>query len=393
MVQMSDLLQTDPIALITYSTRPRGGVAHTIALGEAMHSLGQEVLIVGLGDPDVGFFREVAAPTHIVPAPAVTGGLEAKVDANIDALEVGLGVLAERYPVLHTQDCISARAAARVRDGGARVHVVRTVHHVDDFDTKKLMECQRQAILEPDLVFVVSRAWQENMADEYDVEAAMVSNGVDLARYRSAPDGLVAELRARVGAQERPLLLAVGGIEPRKGTDTLVDALGRLKKYDSSSPVLAVIGGHSFQDHAWYRDRVLASLEGLGLHLGQDIVELGQVPESEMAAWYAAADLLAFPSVKEGFGLAALEAMAAGTPVVTSDLPVFREWIDDEALLVPVGEPEALAEALRRGLHDSEVRAGLIERGHLLAERYSWERSARRHMDLYARLGEAAMTR
>ena len=115
---MPDRFATPPVALVTYSTRPRGGVAHTLALGEAMHALGQDVLIVGLGDPTAGFFRPVQAPTHIVPAPTVTGDLEHKVAANIDALEVGLAQIVSGHPILHTQDCISARAAARVRDAG-----------------------------------------------------------------------------------------------------------------------------------------------------------------------------------------------------------------------------------------------------------------------------------
>lgn len=380
---MTKWREGEPIALITYSTRPRGGVAHTLALGEAMHALGQDVLIVGLGDVDSGFFRPVAAPTHVVQAPIVNGGLEEKVDANIDAMENALTDIARRYCVLHTQDCISARAAARVRDAGAPVIVVRTVHHVDDFDTEKLMDCQRQAILEPDVVFVVSHIWRQNMADEYGVAAHVVPNGVDVQRYRCASPDLVRQLRERTGAAERPLLLAVGGIEPRKGTDTLVESLARLKLDRGSSPVLAVVGGHSFQDHRWYRDKVLGRMNDLGLELGNDVVELGSVLEREMAAWYAAADVLAFPSVKEGFGLAALEAMAAGTPVVTSDLPVFREWIDDEALFVNVGDVDGLAAALATVLDDQVLRTSLIAKGKILADTYSWESSAHTHLAYY----------
>lgn len=376
---------TRTIALVTYSTRPRGGVAHTLALGEALHALGQDVLVVGLGDPDSGFFREVQAPTLIVPAPKVDGGLEVKVDACIDTLEKALDELATRYDVLHTQDCISARAAARVRDKGAALRVVRTVHHVDDFDTERLMECQKAAILEPDSVLVVSEMWQEILRDDYGIVAEVVSNGVDVARYASATPDLVRELRGRVGASERPLMLAVGGIEPRKGTDSLVEALARMKRERVVAPVLAVIGGHSFQDHRWYRDQVLASLDGLGLEFGTDIVEVGSVPEIEMAAWYSAADVLAFPSVKEGFGLAALEAMAAGTAVVTSDLPVFREWIvpGRDALLVEVGDVDGLASALSKVIDDSGLREELVSAGREVAASLSWAASARRHLDLY----------
>ena len=379
-----------PVALITYSTKPRGGVSHTLALGEALHARNHPVLIVGLGDPSAGFFRPVRAPTLIVPAPGTPpgAGLEAKVDANIDALEAALGDVAVRFPILHAQDCISARAAARVRDAGAGVMVVRTVHHVDDFDTEKLMDCQRKAILEPDHVLVVSRMWQRILAEDYGVHPELVGNGVAVGRYRSAVPGLARRMRERV-APAGPLVLSVGGIEPRKGTDTLVRALARLRRAalaDGTPPaVLAVIGGHSFQDHRWYRDKVLAELPGLGLAAGRDIVELGTVPEQEMPAWYAAADVLAFPSTKEGFGLAVLEAMAAGTPVVTSDLPVFSEWLRPgrDALCVPVGDDARLADAIGSVLTQPDLAARLRAAGRAVASQRSWTAEAARHQRLY----------
>lgn len=379
-----------PVALITYSTKPRGGVSHTLALGEGLHARNYPVLIVGLGDPSAGFFRTVRAPTLIVPAPGAPpgGGLEAKVDANIDALEVALGDVAVQFPILHTQDCISARAAARVRNAGGGVMVVRTVHHVDDFDTEKLMDCQRQAILEPDHVLVVSRMWQRILAEDYGVLPELVGNGVTVDRYRSADPGLVRRMRERV-APSGPLVLSVGGIEPRKGTDTLVRALARLRRAaladGTAPPVLVVIGGHSFQDHRWYRDKVLAELPGLGLAAGRDIVELGTVPEHEMPGWYAAADVLAFPSAKEGFGLAVLEAMAAGTPVVTSDLPVFSEWLrpGQDALCAPVGDDARLADAIGRVLTQPDLAARLRAAGRTVAGRHSWTAEAARHQRLY----------
>jgi glycosyltransferase-like protein len=386
-----------PVALITYSTKPRGGVNHTLALGEALHARNHPVLIVGLGDPSAGFFRPVDAPTLIVPAPGAPpgGGLEAKVDANIDALETGLGDVAARFPILHAQDCISARAAARVRVAGAGVTVVRTVHHVDDFHTEKLMDCQRQAILEPDHVLVVSRTWQQILACDYGVHCELVGNGVSADRYRTADPSLARRLRERV-ASSGPLVLSVGGIEPRKGSDALVRALARLRRSALADgtvpPALAVIGGHSFQDHRWYRDEVLAELPGLGLAAGHDVIELGTVPEQEMAAWYAAADVLAFPSTKEGFGLAPLEAMAAGTPVVTSDLPVFREWLrpGQDALCVPVGDDAALADALGRVLSQPALAARLRAAGRAVADRHSWTAEAARHQRLYQRFRTVA---
>ena len=242
-----------PSRLVTYSVKPRGGVVHTLALAEALHAAGYPVRVIALGDPAAGFFRPVAAPFTIIEAPASLPTLEERVFANVDALTAGLGGLAADFPILHTQDCISARAAARVRDAAAGPPpvVVRTVHHVDDFTSPSLIDCQRQAIVEPDRILVVSERWREILAEEYGTSAEVVHNGVDVDRFRSADPGLAVALRQRAGAAGaadaagaagaagrplilavggRPLILAVGGIEPRKGSDTLMAAVAELRR-------------------------------------------------------------------------------------------------------------------------------------------------------------------
>jgi glycosyltransferase involved in cell wall biosynthesis len=183
-------------------------------------------------------------------------------------------------------------------------------------------------------------------------------------------------------------LLAVGGLEPRKGSDNLVRALAAVRRRSGLDPVLVVVGGHSFQDYRAYSDAVRAELPCLGLEPGRDVVEVGTVPDADMPAWYRAADALAFPSVKEGFGLAVLEAMSAGVPVVTSDLPVFREYLvpGRDALLVPVGDVDALADALLAVLTDGPLRAALVAAGSDVVQRFTWAQSARRHLDVYAAL-------
>ena len=388
--------QPAPVGLVTYSVKPRGGVVHTLALAEALHAAGYPVRVIALGDPEAGFFRPVAAPFTIIAAPASLPTLEERVFANVDALAAGLGPLAAEFPVLHTQDCISARAACRVRDGvaGPPPMVVRTVHHVDDFTSPSLIDCQRQAILEPDRILVVSERWREILADEYRTSAEVVHNGVDVARFRSADPGLAAALRQRAGAADRPLILAVGGIEPRKGSDTLMAAMAAMAAMSRSAgrtgrrPVLAVVGGHSFQDYREYRDRVLSSLPGLGLRLDDDVVLLGTVPDTELPGWYAAADVLAFPSTKEGWGLAVLEAMSAGLPVVASDLPVFREYLrpGQDALMVPVDDAGALAAALGTVLDDAALAGRLRAAGHEVCARFTWARTAAEHQRIYADL-------
>ena len=394
-----------PVGLVTYSVKPRGGAVHTVALAEALHEAGYPVRVIALGDPAVGFFRPVKAPVTIIPAPPHRPTLEERVFASVSALAAGLAGLAADYPVLHTQDCISARAACQVRDAAAQhtaaaQHaaasrqaaataplVVRTVHHVDDFTSPSLIECQRQAILEPDRILVVSEHWRDLLRREYGTAAEVVHNGVDIARFQAADPAMAAGLRRRAGAADRPLILSVGGIEPRKGSDTLVRALAILNR-EGRRPVLAVVGGHSFQDYRAYRDRVLASLPDLGLRLDEDVIMLGTVPDTELPAWYAAADVLAFPSTKEGWGLAVLEAMSAGLPVVVSDLPVFLEYLHpgQDSLMVPVDDAPALAAALGMVLDDPLLADKIRTEALAVCERFTWARSAAEHQAIYASL-------
>ena len=109
------------IAIATYSVRPRGGAVHSVELAEALAEEGVDVTLIALGDPAEGFFRPTTVPVHIVEAPPRTGTLTDRVFSHIEALTSGLTGLGGRFDIVHTQDCISARAAARVRDRGAGV--------------------------------------------------------------------------------------------------------------------------------------------------------------------------------------------------------------------------------------------------------------------------------
>jgi glycosyltransferase-like protein len=396
-----------PVLLICHSTRPRGGLVHTLSLGEALLAQGVDVRLVAIGDPAAGLFRPTPLPHTIVPSPPPGETLEERVFAAVDALEAGLSLLCPPGPVvLHAQDCIAARAACRIRDGHALTGprpggsiVVRTVHHVDDFTTPALIECQRRAILDPDRVLVVSEHWRTLLAEGYGVDASVVRNGVDPDRFGQGDAGERERFRARAGRDENTfLILTVGGIEPRKGSITLLEAMAELVARANGAgprPVLAVVGGHTFFDYRAYRDSALARLPELGLVEGRDILLLGTVTEADLGAWYRSADAFAFPSVKEGFGLVVLEALAAGLPVVASDIPVFAEYLRDgeNALLVPPGDSTALAGALHRLAGDPALRQTLAAGGKPLLDRFTWAASARTHRDIYSAATEKAAAR
>jgi glycosyltransferase-like protein len=377
--------------LVTYSTKPRGGVVHTLALAEALYAQGFEATVIALADLAVedGFYRPVRSPYTLIQAPSRAPTLEGRVFASVEALAEGLAALAGEFDLFHTQDCISARAAMHVRRAGAPVWVVRTVHHVDDFTTQALIDCQRQAILEPDRLLVVSEHWRQLLHAEYGVDASVVYNGVDPARFGPITAEQRAALRARVGAGDRFVFLSVGGIEPRKGSVYLLEAMGRLKRRGERSPVLVVAGGHSFQDYTAYRDAALARLPEWGLELGKDVVLLGTVGDAELAGWYRAADALAFPSLKEGWGLVVLEALSADLPVMATDMAVFREYLthDQDALLVPVADAAGLAGAMEQLMDDAGLRDRLRRRGREVSARFTWPECARQHLKVYAEMG------
>ncbi len=375
------------VALTTYSIKPRGGVVHTLELAESLQKAGVDVTVFAMGEPGSGFFREVSVPVKIVASPPWVDDLEQRVFSWIDAMEAGMRESGNSFDLVHSQDCISARAAARVRDSGAGFQLLRTVHHVDDFTTQALIDCQRNAILEPDRVLVVSKLWQDQLREDYGVHSDIVTNGVRAERFSATVSkGRLAELRQRVGAENRFLYLTVGGIEPRKGSRYLIEALAQLKASRQDAPVLAVIGGHSFQDYRDYREAALNSLPDLGLELGKDIVLLGTVEDAEFPEWFAAADAFVFPSIKEGWGLVILEAASAGLPVVASDIDVFKEFLihDQDAILTKAADSTSLAEGMARLLDEQETTARRLgENGPRLASRYHWDNTAAQHIAIY----------
>jgi glycosyltransferase involved in cell wall biosynthesis len=152
------------------------------------------------------------------------------------------------------------------------------------------------------------------------------------------------------------------------------------------APALVVVGGHSFQDYARYRHDVLAMLPDLGLELERDIVLAGTLSDAGLHEWYRSADALAFPSIKEGWGLTVLEAMAADLPVVCSDIGVLREYLtpNESAVMTRVADPTSLAEGMRRVVTDGALRETLVRGGRSVVPAFSWQRAAEEHARLYA---------
>jgi glycosyltransferase-like protein len=360
------------IALLTYSTRPRGGVVHTLALAEALAGLGQSVDVWSLArGGDDGFFRPVdpKVGVRLVPFPDVADEpVGARILRSIAVLGSVFSAERSSYDVAHAQDCISANAVP---------HCVRTVHHLDTFTTPELAACHERAIVTPYAHVCVSASVAREVRSGWGISPAVIPNGIDAPRFAAAaaPAPAAQEARQRWGGRLGRYVLAVGGIEPRKGSADLVEAMAVAARHDPSLR-LVVAGGETLFDYRDYRESVLERAAGLDLTPAL----LGPVPHDELPALVAQADVFAFPSVKEGFGMAAMEAMAAGVPVVMRDLPVLREVFGTSAAFASTPD-ELAAELLVAAATPDRAR---IESGRRLASAHTWDAAARAHVGFYA---------
>ena len=169
----------------------------------------------------------------------------------------------------------------------------------------------------------------------------------------------------------KPYVLAVGTLEPRKNLERLITAWSAMDEGARAGHVLALVG-----PIGWDAAPILAAARDNGAQL------LGRVSEDELRALYAGASAFAYPSLYEGFGLPILEAMAAGAPVVTSNVSSLPEVAGDAALLVDPRDPAAIGAALTRLLSDPALADDLRTRGHARAAAFSWERTARETLGL-----------
>jgi len=360
------------IALLTYSTRPRGGVVHTLALAEALAALGGRVEVWSLArGGDHGFFRSVdpSVAVRLVPFPEVEGeSVGQRILRSIDALASAFDPVG--FDIVHAQDCITANAVPRC---------VRTIHHLDTFTTGELIACHERAIVRPYAHVCVSGSVAAEVEAGWGIRATVIPNGVQADRFAAAASSSLAARGARRqwADQLGDYVLSLGGIEPRKGTCDLMEAMAQVR---SARPDLKLVigGGETLFDYRDYRESVLQRARELDV---QPIL-LGPVDHDRVPALVAAADVFAFPSVKEGFGLAAMEALAAGVPVVMRDLPVLREVFGNAAVFAD--SPSTLATAI---LDAAGVRDHRRSRyGQDLAAAHTWTSVARAHLAFYRTL-------
>jgi glycosyltransferase-like protein len=375
------------IAVLTHSTNPRGGVVHGLELADSLTRLGYEAVIHAPDASGKGFFRAPLSPAIAVMASPPGRNVAEMVQARIADYVRHFELPAHRqFDIFHAQDSISGNALATLKQRGLIQRFARTVHHIDNFQDHHLSDWQTRSITEADELFVVSELWQSRLMAEFGRAATRVGNGVDTTRFTSHVRALDQQVRDQHGVNGYPILLSVGGVEERKNSLRILEAFRQLLRIHRDAQ-LVIAGGASLLDHAMYR-RQFDALIAADSELNRAVVCVGPVPDTEMPSLYRIADALVFPSVKEGFGLVVLEAMASGTPVVTSRIAPFTEYLDADDVvwcdpLSVASIANAMAIVLAEPLHSR-----MAQRGGLIARQHDWTNTARAHLPAYQKLME-----
>jgi glycosyltransferase involved in cell wall biosynthesis len=211
-----------------------------------------------------------------------------------------------------------------------------------------------------------------------------VPHGVDASAFAAVTDAEIARVRGRFGVAG-PYVFFVGGLEPRKNLTGLVRAFA-----ESQVDATLVIAGGRVRWFPAEEARVWAEVRRLPEPARSRVVMTGYVSDDDKHALLAGARALAFPSLYEGFGFPVIEAMAAGTPVLTSNVSSLPEIAGEDAVLVDPKDVHAIAEGLRRVLTDGALRERLIGPGRARAAGFTWETTARRTAEVLRGVASAA---
>jgi glycosyltransferase involved in cell wall biosynthesis len=230
------------------------------------------------------------------------------------------------------------------------------------------------AIRNSALVFTVSEASRADILRFYPAtdptKVHVVPNAIDAELLEDPGPEETERVRERYQIRGRFVLFA-GNVKPHKNLERLIRAFARVRGQEGNEDLRLVLLGDDVGRYASLR----RTADEAGVR--QDVRFFGFVPHQTLAALYRMATLFAFPSLYEGFGLPPLEAMACGTPVVTSRMSSLPEVVGDAALLVDPYSEEEIAQAIARVLDDEDLRHRLVERGLVRAASFSWERSVR----------------
>jgi glycosyltransferase involved in cell wall biosynthesis len=319
---------------------------------------------------------------------------------EVDLMQVEAGMIDEHFEQLglptvledlaadvYLNPCFSVPALRTSRAQASIIHDVVFEDHPDWVEPRLrdyLQRWSRFSAASADHLITVSEHARARIGAVYGVAGERITaipNGIPATAFARPPDERLQRVRVahRLGAE--PFVLYLGSLEPKKGTPTLIRAFASLvARGFTGTLVLAGSPGGVEMD-------LPALIAGSGCP--ERIRVAGYVDESDKQALLAAADQLVYPSRYEGFGIPPLEAMALGTPCVTSNVTSLPEVVGDVALTVPPDDHLALSAAMLQARDDEAFRARARAEGPQRARRFAWPQAARRYWDVCAALGGA----
>lgn len=306
---------------------------------------------------------------------------------RFEVYALGLELALMRPSLIHSPDFISP-----ICPGIPRVVTVHDLaflngHSLLAPDSSRYYGQIFRAIRRADRIITVSQATAQQVIRQLGVpeqRIRVIHNGIDDRFFTPVSEPALEVVRRefneafhrQVGAG-RPLVLAVGTIEPRKRHRLLIQALRYIAKdHPSLQPFLVIVG-----QAGWQCEPIIAEIRSAAGN--GDVCWLPEVSDAGLQALYQIATLLAIPSLDEGFGLPAAEAMAAGLPVIASARGALPEVIGDAGVLVEEETAPAWAEAIEVLIEDAGLRTGLAARGRARANAFRWERAASETAKVY----------
>ncbi len=244
-------------------------------------------------------------------------------------------------------------------------------------------EIERSACRRADHLIAISENTRKDLVKTYGIpeeKITVIHYGMDHAVFFPIRDkDRLDEVRSRYRLPKR-FLLSTGPFEPRRNTEGLLEVFGSLCKEEDLKDLHLVVPGR----HNFYFDTVRRKISEL--RLDERVLLPGHIPHADLAAMYSLCDAFVYPSLYEGFGLTPLEALACGTPVVTSRVASIPEVVGDAAVLVDPKDSGDIKAAVLRVLRDNALRLELRARGPLRAKNFEWKTAAERTRALYRQI-------